>query len=86
MSETVKEAAIIVHDWNCQCSACGYGGTSWTWMCSPGREDFKPIMQDSEECPGCGVTFTARTLGDETRRLAPSYLGDAPTGDKSNAR
>jgi hypothetical protein len=69
-------ATIIVHDWNCQCSACGYGGSSWAWMCSPGREKLVPIGQESENCPGCDAHFTGRRLAADASYPAPSYAGD----------
>lgn len=65
-------ATIVVHDWDCRCSACGYG--AWTDIANkPGA---KIIKQDSEECPGCGARFTARRLSNEARVPAPRYLGD----------
>jgi hypothetical protein len=64
---------MIVRDWNCQCSACGYGGTSAEWMW--GR-DTEPITQTSERCPGCDARFIARKLADDARRPAPNYYGD----------
>lgn len=74
--EAKATATLLVHDWNCQCGGCGYGGSSWTWMTAPGREELAPITQGSANCPGCGAHFTSRRLAGDARMPAPGYQGD----------
>lgn len=71
MSTATYGATIIVHDWHCQCSACGWGNHGQVIISG------KPcIEQDSGNCPNCGAWFTGRRLSDSARQPAPNYLGD----------
>lgn len=64
-------AMIVVHDWDCRCSACGYGAWQSMW-----GKKAEIITQTSTVCPNCGAVFTGRRLSEEARRPAPGYLGD----------
>jgi hypothetical protein len=77
----IENGTLIVHDYNCQCANCGYGGDSWTD--SPALED-KPILTpESKECPGCGVKFEQRRLSvdlDMVKARHPELHGDENDG------
>jgi ribosomal protein S27AE len=51
-----EKVMLVIHGWNSQCGACGYGGKSWAD--SPAREGKPVLTPDSRECPECGARFT----------------------------
>jgi uncharacterized protein YhfF len=72
--EVDQTALRVVHGWNTQCGACGYGGTSW--VDSPALQGKPIITPESESCPECGARFDGND--DRYATVYPSK-DDAPS-------